>query len=343
MDEETVTALSREMGVEPTTVRVSVRRPLEHQSNRLYDLWIEDRHLIVKEYLKPDEREDAAAREFRALELLAPLDIAPRHVWFQPALTASVGPVVVYEFMEGEMWDRRRPSPADLEQLADLWARMNAASPEPAWRSRGFDARSRAARFDASINRYAAWVQASWPEGRPAVELCRATWEARRRALDELSACRPVLCFGRAEARFANVIARPGGRLGLIDWEDSGLRDPAIDVADLLTHPNQEDLLGPADWQAFLRPYYAARSAVDPGLPRRSQLYMLVLSFFWLSGLLDQVVCRAAAGQRPQSMVNGLPIEQRLRRYLARALAWPEIDLTRRMEESAVVRFLPDE
>jgi len=30
------------------------------------------------------------------------------------------------------------------------------------------------------------------------------------------------LCFCRSDARFANVIARPDGRLGLVDWEDSG-------------------------------------------------------------------------------------------------------------------------
>jgi len=38
------------------------------------------------------------------------------------------------------------------------------------------------------------------------------------------------LCFCRSDARFANVIARPDGRLGLVDWEDSGLRDRAVEV-----------------------------------------------------------------------------------------------------------------
>jgi len=59
-------------------------------------------------------------------------------------------------------------------------------------------------------------------------------------------------CFCRSDARFANVIARPDGRVGLVDWEDSGLRDPARELADLLHHPNQEDLIDAEGWQPFL-------------------------------------------------------------------------------------------
>jgi thiamine kinase-like enzyme len=67
------------------------------------------------------------------------------------------------------------------------------------------------------------------------------------------------LVFCRSDPRCANVIARPDGRLGLGDWEDSGLRDPGREVADLLLHPNQEDLVAGPVWDAFLRPYQASR------------------------------------------------------------------------------------
>jgi hypothetical protein len=54
--------------------------PLAHHSNRLIDAWSGGQHLIVKEFLKPDEFDGAPAREYRALQLLAPLDIAPQPV-----------------------------------------------------------------------------------------------------------------------------------------------------------------------------------------------------------------------------------------------------------------------
>jgi hypothetical protein len=95
------------------------RPPLDHQSNRLYEVWADDRHWIVKEFLKPAEFSEAPLREWWALELLAPLDIAPRPVLFQPA-SPPLGPLVVYEFMEGQMWDRRKPTAMDLAQLAEV-------------------------------------------------------------------------------------------------------------------------------------------------------------------------------------------------------------------------------
>jgi thiamine kinase-like enzyme len=52
--------------------------------------------------------------------------------------------------------------------------------------------------------------------------------------------------LGHWDPRFATVIQGPDGHLTLVDWEASGLLDPASDIACLLTHPNQEDLLTPA-------------------------------------------------------------------------------------------------
>ena len=71
-------------------IRIKLRPPLTYQSNRLYDVWIGSQHLIAKEFLKPAELQDASTREYRALQLLAPLDIAPRPVFFDPALGAIV-------------------------------------------------------------------------------------------------------------------------------------------------------------------------------------------------------------------------------------------------------------
>jgi thiamine kinase-like enzyme len=127
------------------------------------------------------------------------------------------------------------------------------------------------------------------------------------------------------------VIRRPDGRLGLIDWEDSGLRDPARELADLLTHPNQEDLLTMPQWQAFLRPYLAARGQLDGQIAHRMQLYLATFPLFWLALMMDQGAKRARKQAINSWMINGLPANVRLRRYLARALAWPVLDFSEQL------------
>ena len=151
----------------------------------------------------------------------------------------------------------------------------------------------------------------------------------------------PPLCFCRADARFANVIQRPDGRLGLVDWEDSGLRDPARDVADLLTHPNQEDLLSPDEWQDFLHPYLAGRRNVDPHLHHRLSLYLAVFPIFWLATFLERGIHLADVDGLGDWTINGLTANVRLRRYLARALAWPHADFSGQLAALDGLDFFP--
>ena len=79
----------------------------------------------------------------------------------------------------------------------------------------------------------------------------------------------------------------------MVDWEDSGLRDPVREMGDLLYSPNQEDLLSPEEWQAFLTPYLAVQAARDPMLPRRIDLYRVMHPIFWLAWLFREGVHRA--------------------------------------------------
>jgi aminoglycoside phosphotransferase (APT) family kinase protein len=336
--------LARAVGCSPPHVRVTLRPALEHQSNRLYDGWVGQRHLILKEYLKPAEFQTAPAREFRALNLLAPLDVAPQPGWFEPEHPPERGPVVIYEFMEGTMWDRRRPSAADLAALAALWLKIHAIPDEPPGTLTVSD-RPLVVAHAAMRTRllaFAAWVDAEFPGGRQAADLCLRVLEQGQTIVRDLADLEPVLRFCRSDARFANVIARPDGRLGLVDWEDSGLRDPAREISDLMSTPNQEDLLSPDQWQAFLQPYLAALSASDPGLRERTRLYLGRHPVFWLSVLTMTGVHRANAGTLAGWTINELPANLRLRRYLARALAWPDGDVAAHLDALADVRFFPD-
>lgn len=332
--------LVRATGLPITAIRCAVRPALDHQSNRLYNVRVGDRHLILKEYLRPEEQQIAPVRESHALQRLAPLDIAPQPVFYDPGL----GPYVLYEFMAGEMWSRRQPAPAELAQLADLWLQVHSVPVDGLPWSRGYE-RSLAEttnHFATIFQRYADWTTTSFPAGQRVAELCLRLLDERRAVGDELSESAPDFCFCKSDQRFANVIRRPDGRLGLVDWEDSGLRDPARDLADLLTHCNQEDLLSFEEWQPFLQPYLSNRRERDPDLAHRLHLYMGIFPIFWLAILIDHGVRRSEAGQLAGWAANELPPNLRLRRYLARALAWPEMDFARQLELLEDVQFFPD-
>ena len=135
------------------------------------------------------------------------------------------------------------------------------------------------------------------------------------------------LRFSRSDPRFANVISRPDGRLGMVDWEDSGLHAPALDLADLMEHPNQEDLLKPEEWKVFLKPYLEVQSRTDPNLSHRSHLYRGLLPVWWLSILVDAGIRRFETGNFAQWRIHDSEPNMKLRRYLARARMWPEVDL----------------
>jgi hypothetical protein len=196
--------------------------------------------------------------------------------------------------------------------------------------------------FRERITAYGRWAETDFPEGRRALDLCLAYLDRLRPVSAELAELPSVPCFCRSDARFANVIARPDGRLAMVDWEDSGQRDPARDLADFTTHANQEDLLSPSDLRAFLDPYLAAREPLDPHLPHRYHLYLAAYPIFWLAVLLPGGVRRATAGILPAWQINGLPPNLRLRRYLARAIAWPSDDLSDTLASLESLRFFPE-
>ncbi len=342
MSSELHTWLAAALNLPAGSVRLIVRPSLEHQSNRLYDVWIAERHLILKQYLRTDEYAEAPVREYRALQLLDGLDLAPRPVLLDRAGLPGLGPLLVYEFMDGTMWGRRRPAAGELAQLAGIWLRVHKVAGDDLWLSRRSDRSwdTIAGEFRARFERYAAWARSTYPAGVEPAQQCLDLL-ARCHAIHELAGLEPRPCFSRADPRFANVIGRPDGRLGLVDWEDSGLRDPARDVADLLTHPEQEDLLSFDEWQAFLQPYLATQARMDSSLGRRIELYRAVFPLFWLSLLLRLGVERIEHGESRSWTVNSMPANQRLRRYLARALVWPDEAFDAQLDGLAGVSFFP--
>jgi aminoglycoside phosphotransferase (APT) family kinase protein len=265
------------------------------------------------------------------------MDIAPRPLFYDPA----VGPVVVYEFLAGAMWDRRVPAGRELAALADLWVAIHGLPIENLWVGRGQARNSPTLveRLRAPIESYAAWADRSGDTARRAA--ARACRKALERGLADglpLIPAMAPLCFCRSDARFANVIARPEGRVGLVDWEDSGLRDPARELADLLHHPNQEDLLTPDAWRAFLDIYLPSRGA-DAGFGERLRGYLALFPVFWLGVLLAEGMRRAESRTLDGWLINELDPNLRLQRYVARGLAWPDLDPTPKLNQVADVTF----
>ena len=346
MSEPLTATVARLAGCTPAAVRIGLRRPLDHQSNQLYDAWADGRRLIVKEYLKPEEYATAPVDEHRALELLAPLDVAPRPVGVDSDHGPERGPIVVYEYLDGEMWGRQKPSENDLRALAEVWLAVDSLSAQVDWDARGRNhtVATRYARFEARMQAFRAWTEAAFPAGTTAALRCLEELDRRWPEVWELDACGELgmwLSFGPADTRFANVIRRPGGRIGLVDWEDGGLGDPARDIVGTVTHPEQEDLLTPAEWRTLLDPYLAVMTARDALLSRRIELYAAISPMFWLSVLLQEGVRRAELGQLAGWTINELPPNVRLRRYLARALAWPDPEFSGQLDGLARLTFFP--
>jgi hypothetical protein len=335
---ETVkTEIAKALGLKSPGLAVELRPPLDFQSNRLYDIRADGYHFIAKQYLQAGEIEEAPLREFKALKLLSHLDIAPQPIFFEP----SLAPIVIYEYMPGEMWDRRPPASSDLLKLVQVWLKINSVSAD--WLSHGSERPlpGLELEFQRDLSAYYDWVSAEFKSGERASEICLELLESRRAVVCELSEHTPDLCFCRADPRFANVIQRPNGQLGLVDWEDSGLRDPARELADILTHPNQEDLLNWEEWQIFIEPYLDVRSRIDRDIAVRMHLYLAIFPIFWLTFIIKQGLIVMDGEQPANWAINGLPGNQRLRRYLARGLAWPDMDYGNALDKLGDLAFFP--
>ena len=117
-------------------VRIEPRPALDIQSNALFEATEGGRRIVLKVFLKPEEFGEAPLREYKALQLLSELDVAPQPVAFYSHNSQQL-PVVVYDYMEGQMWDRYIPNHGELLQLASLWSTVNDITDQKLWLSRG--------------------------------------------------------------------------------------------------------------------------------------------------------------------------------------------------------------
>lgn len=324
-------------------IRVQERKRLEYQSNILYDVTFTDNHWIAKEFVKVDEFEYSPKREYDALKLLEYLDVAPVAIDYLPYLDYE-HPIVMYEYMQGEMWDRRKPSQTELKSLAETWLITHQATRPNLWLSRGWDVS-----FDEKLKLhhcfysiYLEWAENHFADGIPYVQEALTYYQSQNAIIQNLRESRPTLLFSRSDPRFANIIARPNGKIGFVDWEDSGLRSPARTIADLLTHPNQEDLLTDSEWEIFIQTYCDGYPT-DDNVRDLIHWDILLRSLTWFGGLLHFGVRRANEGKLEGWKINGMPANQRLRRYLARIKSWGKGSSQAELDNLQGVCFFPED
>lgn len=318
---------------------IAYRVPSGYQSNRLHDVWVNGRHLIAKEYLKPDEFWDAPRRDFNCMQRLSELNIAPKPVFYDP----NLGPLIIYEYLEGEIWPRKRPSPQMLTQLAETWFILHGLPTTNLWLARSMEqpAQAVASQCEEIFQTYAAWTAVQFPPGQTCTTYCLSLLPKLFDAVEKLSRLKTTLCFCQSDTRFANILQRPSGRLALIDWEDGGLGDPALDLANFLVAPNEEDLLGLQEWEALLRPYLKNRHNRDPTFELRMQHYLTIISIFWLAFFLKAGMHKHQTNTLENWQIHSLQANYRLQRYLARALTVTGTDIQHQLAKISGLQFFP--
>ena len=118
------------------------------------------------------------------------------------------------------MWDRRIPSATELGDLAELWLRFHSFHTYGLWMARGSAGSwpDIVARLRTRLEAYARWADRRSSQSRLVARMCLEALERCVTAVAPLIRTEaPPLCFCRSDTRFANVIARPDGRLGLVD------------------------------------------------------------------------------------------------------------------------------
>jgi hypothetical protein len=93
-----------------------------------------------------------------------------------------------------------------------------------------------------------------------------------------------------------------------------------------------------ASWQPFLSTYGESRRD-DADFELRLEGYLAIFPVFWLGILLADGMRHSADGTLESWLINEMEPNARLRRYLARALAWPDRDPTTALSNLGDVVF----
>jgi hypothetical protein len=233
---------------------------------------------VVKLY--PDAGYVRGRRQYDAQMAFSLIGLAPRPLWFDREPENLAWQVLVYPWVEGEMPTGAEPGVAAA--LARAAAAIHASDAETLpryaphamslqswWQVVGQTAET-VARRTAGVPELGEAFAALAGRARAAVEAALPLWAG--------TGLVPV----HGDLALENALVTDGGQLLLLDWEMSGLGDPALEVARFLAQ-TPLDLPGWED--AWLAEYLSASDR--PGLAERIATYRALLPFEWLCRLLD--------------------------------------------------------
>jgi aminoglycoside phosphotransferase (APT) family kinase protein len=243
-----------------------------------------------------DERQ-RAYREWAALQALhaAGLALAPAPVAYAPAGPLPQ-PVVVYRWVEGAPLGGGTMTDDELARLVTSLSLMHRTPPAPAvamltaWHQpasyaayldeiRSFVGRVRdwANGPRAAANDLPGWI-ADLPARMPLLEETLEQAEVLAAGKNGASAY-PVPALVRVDGNLDNVLHDASGALYFVDWEYSGLGDPAYDLAELRWHPRNRGV-SQGQWEAALAAYRP--HPADTTFQARLAVYSRLLPAWWV-------------------------------------------------------------
>jgi len=279
------------------------------RNGRVYRATSEQADLAVK--LTARDQHDRAGREYHALQALtqAGLEIAPRPLLLDRDRHSN--PVVVMTWLDGTVGDDLPASDDDWRRLVEHLAAIQRVTPHTTsipLTDAVLSMRSPAEGIERIRRETDAIPRADQPAPlRRLVERFEAhafpTWPP------------PPTSLRRGDPNLRNIVRRRGPWAS-VDWEYSGLSDPAFEIADLIAHAAYLDV--PAERWEWVGRLYASLVA-DPGVSDRIAVYVPLMYGFW-AGRLGRMLYQVPRGLDdrlapwPEGWLNG--VQWRYERYL---------------------------
>jgi thiamine kinase-like enzyme len=283
-------------------------RPIASGNNLLFRATRDDQDCAVKFMIR--DRRNRAQHEFDALTLIDGLSprIGPRPVFIDRDRYHHA--VVVQTWIDGSALQAPPTDDSTWSQIVETYALVHQIHPAEAQRQgcasvipaaqtvaaiRAFAQELPATPYAAALaSLLAALEQAGLPEGQPARRWCHG------------------------DPNIRNILVTPTG-VQLVDWEYSGIGDPAQEIAGLLAHPFARSTS--AARRKWVAERYAQLSSEPDMLARVHQQYALQLAWWCVRLVFGRYVLL----QRPSQRLVGPRAEEEIstleniEHYLSRA------------------------
>jgi thiamine kinase-like enzyme len=247
------------------------------ESNLNYLVTVDGRKFMVRINMDPSSPLKSK-REYDSLKLVEPLDIAPRALHFEPSRRYLGEAFIILEYLEGTSLDKcGEIDECIVTSLGRVVARLHNTNVE---NLRGELRKSRSSKLDIlrEIRKRISYIETrrrKYFEEKNLESILAVPYEKLEKLKFEEE---PSYVLGHSDIAPQNVILSEGD-LKLVDWEDLGLIDPALEVAIIFDSFDFSD----RQKELFLKEYEALRN--DAGLRKR-------ISIYWLFQLFD-VFCWA--------------------------------------------------